>query len=973
MADKKKATKSPQVSSFSVAMVTGSTTDVLARWKWTKGHVDKFEVVWTYWNASKNGWVEGGTGNVSPIKVSGYYQYTYSVPSSYSATKTRIKVKAISKKDKTVKYKNKKGKTETKQTTWFTGAWRWSNALAMPSTIAVPDRPNSPELTLNGSDQVYLRWNYTDEKATHVIVYRKVDSGSWATRTTIARTANGAYSFTDNTTSRGHTYSYQLYGKNNTSGKTSQASEVATIQNRAGDLTKLSAALSSVDTQDNRGAVDLKWKDSGTVRGTIEVEYATYNVWSTGADDRQVATFTKSPGSDGYTTVTVTGLERGKKWYFRVRRHTTGGYSSWATLASNAEWATVSINVAAPSGPTYDLSRPTALKAEDTTVEGSDEGRAKLTWSGTFATGDTYDIQWTELADNFADNAIAAIQSGRFAYEDSGGGVCAYTVTNLEMGRTWYFRVRRTNEHGNSNWATCSNGAWKQSDDVARVTFPDAPEAIPEEHLTAPTVVTTPMSCETGDSVMLAWTHNSEEGTTQTAYQIELTDTYEGTSSTTTISGGADGAYALETEYPDGTTLTWRVRTQGVDPSAWSPWSRMQTIGVWSVPVAAVEVTGLTDETLTSYPITITATSSGTSALNQPISWWMAMESVNAYTAVGMDGEDLEIAVGDVLWTYGTDATQSGFDPGECEVEVTGDMVSLAAGQTYRVRVGCTTAQGLRAEASPVEFGVEWSGDVPEPLATVDFDLSDYCCRIWPACYDVDDSTGEASDTLTSGVTLAVWRVESDGSTVLVARGIPNDGDSFVIDPHPLFGTQWYRIVATATATSLQSSLDQPIECEIPYVVIQWDESWNVPNGVDVNGTEGADSDTDDANADVTYTGMSVELPYNLEMDESHRPDVALHEYAGRRHPVSSYGTQLGETMTLRADLMKGRNDDVIRLLRELQTARTDCFVRDPVGNAWWANVTVRMTHSYDSSAVGVSLEITRVEPPSGEGGVNVA
>lgn len=970
MADSKEAKKSPQVSSFSLAMITGSTTDCLAKWKWSKGHVDHFDVVWAYWNTSKNGWVEGGTANVSPVTVGGYYQYTYFVPSGYSATKTRVSVKPISKKDKTVKYKEK-GKTKTKKTTWFTAAARWSNTLTLPSAIAVPDVPGAPDLRINSADQVVLSWNYTDEKATHVIVYKKTDSGNWAQKTAIARTSNGVYSYTDTDTARGHTYQYRLYGKNNTSGKASQGSEVATIQNKAGALTKLEVSLSSVDTQDNNAAVNLKWKDSGTVRGTIEVEYATYNVWGTGAVDRHMVEFSKNPGSDGYTTVTVTGLERGKKWYFRVRRHTTGGYSAWATLASDATSTIAVINLAAAAVPAYDLGRPTALKAEDKTTEGSDEGRARLTWLGTFIAGDTYQIQWTELTDNFADNAMGAIESASLAFEDSSGGTCAYTVTGLEMGRTWYFRVRRTNDHGNSNWATCSSGAWRESDSVARVTFPVAPEAVPEEHLTAPTAVTTPMSCTAGDAVMLAWTHNSEEGTTQTAYQIELTNTYEGTTTTTTVDGGADGAYALETEYPDGTALTWRVRTQGADPDAWSPWSRIQTISVWSAPITSLELDGLTDETLTSYPLTITAESDGVSTLNQPISWWTSIESVDAYTAIGQDGEDLEIAAGDVMWSYAIDASDSSFSASSMVVVVDGSMVALAAGQSYRVRAGCTTAQGLRAEATPVEFDVEWSGAVPEPLATLVFDADDYCCRIWPACYDLDETTGEATDTLTDGVTLAVWRIESDGSTVLIARGIENDGESFVIDPHPMFGLQWYRVVATATATSLQASLDQEVECDVPYVVIQWDESWAMPNGTEAG--EGADTDSDNADADVTYTGRIIELPYNLQMDEDHDPDVALHAYAGRRNPVSKYGTQRGESMTVSTGLIRGEDDDKIRLIRELQGARTDCYVRDPTGNTWWANVKARISQSYDSNEVSVTLTVTRVESPGGEEAVNVA
>ena len=328
----------------------------------------------------------------------------------------------------------------------------------------------------------------------------------------------------------------------------------------------------------------------------------------------------------------------------------------------------------------------------------------------------------------------------------------------------------------------------------------------------------------------------------------------------------------------------------------------------------------------------------------------------------------MTVAAGDVLWRHESNASQEGFDASTLSVEVGANEVALMAGETYSLRVGCYTSQGLRSEATPVTFGVEWSGAVPDPSMTLEFDQQDYCCYAFPVCEtvtEVDDGQGNVTEvtSLTENVTLAVWRIEDDDTTTMVADGIANDGESYVIDPHPSGGTQWYRVVARSTTSGLQSSIDQPVECTIPFFVIQWDERWTVPQD---------DGGEVDVQAETRYTGNVLELPYNIQVDERHEPDVALREYLGRRWPVSAYGTQLGESATWKCDVRKD-DAETMALIRRLMAWRGDCYVRDPTGNGYWANIgDVRVSHSYDTFATSVSFDVTRVEAPSGTEVVNV-
>lgn len=962
------AKKTPQVKSFTVSLLTGSDTACVAKWKWSKTHTDHFEFVWEYYNTKKNGWVQGGTSNVGTAKTGGYFQHTFNAPSDLSATKVRASVKPVAQKTKNEKYKDSKGKTQTRQVLWWTAGKRTCTAIALPGTVPAPNSPGKPTVTLVG-DTITVTFDYTDDKANQLIVEKATDTQTYAAAVTLNKTTNGRYSWQDKNASRGHTYYYRVYAKNSTSGKTSQRGPYETIEHKPANMTALAASLSSLNTQDGNGAVKLSWKDSGKLRGTIEVEYAPYDVWATSSTDKSKQTFTANPDSKGVTSVIVTGLERGKTWYFRVRRKNANNlYSEYAKTSAGAY--TVSISVVAPATAVFALGRPNVSAVTDMTRVTSERGSVKFEWEGgPWTTGHRCEVQYTELAENYAGNAIDSISTATLEYEDS-SNTRVITVSNLDRGKTWYFRLRIVTDDDISNWATIATGAWRESESIARVTLSPAPQVTGTETLNAPTCSTTPTSCVIGDSVMLAWTHNSEQGSTQTAYELQISEQEPGGAATVrTVTGGETTAYELDTSgYGDGTTVTWRVRTVGVDPEVLSPWSRTQMMRAWCAPVATATISELVEAVLSSFPFTVTADASGTSDENAPIMWWAEIAAAVAYDGIGADGADMTVAAGDVLWRHESNASQDGFDASTLSVEVGANEVALMAGETYSLRVGCYTSQGLRGEAAPVTFGVEWSGAVPDPSMTLEFDRQDYCCYAFPVCEtvtEVDDGEGNISEvtSLTENVTLAVWRIEDDDTTTLVADGIANDGESYVIDPHPSGGTQWYRVVARSTTSGLQSSIDQPVECTIPFFVIQWDERWTVPQD---------DGGEVDVQAETRYTGNVLELPYNIQVDERHEPDVALREYLGRRWPVSAYGTQLGESATWKCDVRKD-DAETMALIRRLMAWRGDCYVRDPTGNGYWANIgDVRVSHSYDTFATSVSFDVTRVEAPSGTEAVNV-
>ena len=89
--------------------------------------------------------------------------------------------------------------------------------------------------------------------------------------------------------------------------------------------------------------------------------------------------------------------------------------------------------------------------------------------------------------------------------------------------------------------------------------------------------------------------------------------------------------------------------------------------------------------------------------------------------------------------------------------------------------------------------------------------------------------------------------------------------------------------------------------------------------------------------------------------------DVELVEYAGRKRPVSYYGTQLGESATWRVDIDK-KDEDTLYALRRLAIWPGDVYVREPSGSGYWANITVSFSQTHKELVIPVSLDIKRVE-----------
>lgn len=540
-------------------------------------------------------------------------------------------------------------------------------------------------------------------------------------------------------------------------------------------------------------------------------------------------------------------------------------------------------------------------------------------------------VKVTWLADNIAESYTVEYTTDR-DYFDSSGEVSSITVetpyaniTGLESGEEWYFRVCATNEIGDGGW----------SEIVVKI-LGTQPEPPTTWSLTTTAVL--------GETVTLYWVHNTEDGSQQTAAQIELLINGQADIITVDTSDGEldedeiSKVYSYDvdlSEYPDGAEVLWRVRTKGITEE-YSDWSVQREINIYAPPTLTITL-GDDSGVLSGYPFTISCLA-GPSSQNS-ITYSISITANDSYQTLDQVGNEELVVAGQEVFSKVFQTSSNSFS-----YDLMPSDILLENNEAYTVTVTVAMNSGLTASATG-QFIVIWSDEMYEPDGIVTIDRNNLCAYITPYCADPD------SDSLVETVTLSVYRREFDGSFTEIATGIYNNGYNSVTDPHPALDYARYRIVAQSTSTNEIGFIDLPaMPVNIPYIVVQWDEKW-----VNFDYNEEAAPDIP------SWAGSMLKLPYNVDVSESYSPDTSAIEYAGRKYPVSYYGTQRGVSATWSCDVPKS-DKETIFALRRLAAYMGDVYVREPSGVGYNAQITVSMNINHSEVVVPVSFSIKRVE-----------
>lgn len=564
-----------------------------------------------------------------------------------------------------------------------------------------------------------------------------------------------------------------------------------------------------------------------------------------------------------------------------------------------SDWSNYSDNVGTgPSAP----SSITSLKALTKTS-------LYIEWEKVSnATG--YDIQYTTKKTYFDSSSEVQSTSVESVVNHA-------ELTGIETGYEWFFRVRATNDKGSSPWS-----------DIKSIRLGEAPE-IPTTWSSTTTVIS-------GEPLTLYWVHNSEDGSSQTYAQLELD--IDGKVTTEIIQNSTDedekdktSRYSVDTSgYTEGAVIQWRVKTRGVTDD-YSDWSIQRKIDIYAPPtleLSVIDSTGVLVETLSSFPIYI-STAAGPNT-QKAVSYHLSIIANESYETVDNIGNSQMVTSGEAVYSkyFDVDALTM--------LTISAGDVNLDNNIAYTIKCVVAMNSGLTAEAS-YEFSVAWDEDEYTPDAEIFYDGETFTTSIRPYC-----STAE-------NATLSIYRREFDGTFTELGSGL--DGKTFVTDPHPALDYARYRVVAMDNDTGAVSYTDVPgYPIGEKAVIIQWADEWT-----------NFETSTEDALVEPAWSGSLLRLPYNIDVSDKHASDVSLIEYIGRSHPVSYYGTQLGESATWNVVIDKS-DEETLYGLRRLAIWMGDVYVREPSGSGYWANISVSFNQKHCELTIPVTLDITRVE-----------
>lgn len=588
------------------------------------------------------------------------------------------------------------------------------------------------------------------------------------------------------------------------------------------------------------------------------------------------------------TAIYQVAIDAGYRYKVRVRGIRNGLTSDWSEYSDN--YNTI------PKPP----EAITELKAVS-------ETSVSISWTEV-TTATSYGIEYTDNKDNFD------VTSGTSSTQVDVG--TTFTITGLESGHEYFFRVRAINDEGESPYT-----------EIKSVIVGQKP--------TSPTTWSNSSTITVGEALNLYWIHNSVDGSSQTYAELELT--VNGTTSSQVIKNSEEeeekdktSVYSIDTSsYTEGTTILWRVRTRGVTED-FSEWSIQRTVNVYAPPTLQLTVSS----SLTTFPLSIGAVAGPST--QKPVGYAIQITALSSYETWDEYGRVKMVGNGEVVFSKYYDIQSA------LSIKLTPADITLE--NNVRYRISCTVAMdsGL-SKTETSDFTVAWGDSDCFPNAEISYNPKRYTTSIRPYCTD-------ASEKQLTGWTLAVYRREYNGSFTEIASDIASGGNVYVTDPHPALDYARYRIVAVNNTNGSVEYYDVPgYPINEPAIIIQWDEEWT-----------NRDDDSPDALDKPAWAGSLLYLPYDVDVSNSTAPDVSMVNYIGREHPVSYYGTHKGETASWNTTIAAS-DTETIYALRRLQNWMGDVYVREPSGVGYWANITLSFTITHKELVIPVSFTITRV------------
>lgn len=879
-------------------MLSTSDNTLFATWNWSKANTESYKVQWLY-DTGDGVWFGSNTTNtVDKDSPELARQSTYSIPAG--AKKVKFKVKPIA-----ATYRN--GDNDTPY--WTVG---WSSERTW-SVVQMLDTPNIPTVTVDKYQLTAELTNITVNATTiEFEVYKDDGAKAFKTGSSTISAVTKSASYSCNIVAGGK-YKVRCRAKNGSiySEWTAFSGAVTTIPGAPSKITSIKASSET--------SVSLSWS-AATSATTYEIEYTTNKSYFDKSDQTSIKSNIQT------TTYEITGLETGKEYFFRVRAVNSNGESSWTAIQSVVIGST-------PIAPTTWSSTTTVITGEalslywiHNTADGSNETHAELElYIGA--------ARYVYTLDKTAINNTIIKYTPRTTEELDEGmtGRCDVKTSAYSEGTQIKWRVRTsgiTNVY--SEYSTQR---------VVDVYAPPVLElSVTDQHLRPISVLSSfPI-------VIKAVAGPNTQAPTGYHLSIISTESYE----TVDTIGNPKIVNAGETIY--------------------SKYYDINTVLNVSLSAGDLDL----ENNITYTVSCIASMDSGLAAIashNFTVSWEESTYSPNAEVNVDSDTlvahirpycDQVDVEIAKVI-RNGSTLLQS-----DEIVTATVDNVYTETGEKVYLGTSSSGAEfyycivDVENSTKQIYYGVGHDSGKYTRLSAV-FNKKNINKIYTDTGLEVHMGILEngtellyavvETKTPIEGMTLAVYRREFDGGFTEIASGLDNAKRTFVTDPHPALDYARYRVVATDNTTGAVSYYDLPgIPVNGVGIVIQWDDEWS---SFDTNG--------EDIPEQPAWSGSMLKLMYNVDTSSNHSVDVSLVNYIGRKHPVSYFGTQLGETASWNV-VIPASDKETLYTIRRLSIWTGNVYVREPSGSGYWASISVSYSQNHNELTIPVSFDITRVE-----------
>ena len=532
-----------------------------------------------------------------------------------------------------------------------------------------------------------------------------------------------------------------------------------------------------------------------------------------------------------------------------------------------------------------------------TAVPTDKKGTIKVGWGWPWSDADGAEIAWSDHADAWESTDEPQLYEIPFLRPSE------WNISGLETGMTWYVRVRLFIKSGDDY----TYGPWS---DIKAVSLAEAP-SVPK--LTLSAGVITP-----DGSVNAYWAYSSQDGTHQMYAEI----------CEVTISGGVAtyGDVIAHTEAAQQITIkakddghTWSagsvhylaLRVMSSAGKLSDSWSNIVTIRVAPQLVCSITSTSLTSETITLDGVSIAVKSLKTLPLTVAVSGAdegceteVAIERAEDFHLERPDGRNFNGYDGETV------AQKKVPGGGTIKIEKEDLIGQLDDEAKYRLIVIIRDSLGRAAEATPIDFIVNWTHQALMPEGEVQVDKANYIAIIKP----------KAPANALSTDRVDIYRL-SHGYPELIYPGA-EFGKKYV-DPYPAIGDMGgHRLV---------------------FVTQEGDYKTSVADGHRLAWKDFIEEDGDEMDVPVSiidFNGQRVELMYDIDLSDKFEKDFENVTYLGGS--VQGYfGKSVKRKSDIKASIVTD-DEDTIRTLALLCDYSGPAHIRTRDGSSYWANINVQ-------------------------------